>query len=908
MRTPGRPVLAGVLLMCLVLGLTAAPSARMHRRGRGGRRAAALTRPPPADDVAHARLPPLNAHPRAQPAGSINILSRVDASTASTVDVSATIDAIAAEQNSTGRTLFFPGPQEYFLSPASRGRGNWTTPAALTLHLGGGACFKAAQLAQIFMGGPLVAAPEQIFTVSAGAVTLKPNVTAGGRLTSIIATTPTPHHFTSGMRFRLTGADDKEYMGNWGATLVLSPTTFCFEVAHPPATNSTVNGMISIASFFWNKGSAADTDARPGGLYVTGASTWVYPEYWGAVGTGQLGRNDQPPTISTGHDSTSAVQFAFDSGAAVLFLQDYAVSRVTLCGGNRLLDGHNHFLIGNQFAAGSTTNAVFEIKCGSSIIRDVWIMGAFDKGYEAGAHWYTNDLNLWQPEFNRIEGMQFWWLVIGLAVGALPSQPSCCAWQGVVVADAQATNCPLSESSLTGLDFYGTVEAIHYHQPNGYLQITDSTIGAQPLGWVAAEGHVYPGNDSVALHIPYGSLDVVNCDLENVAVEAWKFPGARTVRILGGSLNLHNVIYEAMNSFHIGTRPGSGSESSSVNVVWNGGLDDGLNGAVSTAWRMNFFDIHPEAKGSLVVKDQDFSRGAGYANEEPASFIWRDVTNDTSAAPVGFDVVLDGVTLRDWSWIGDERGYYPIARGVPVELRNVKMTSWSAATPPGTPSNPAGSAPSLQYERHFHGVGHSLLTRAVDVSGATVGPLCTAETSPFTSCSLFSGGWSANGSTGTTVNATNASLPKITAGSDRSSPAPTHAIQVITMPTTESWAMVTAGCDEHGAAVIEVEPGRHYVLQGFIRTNCGGGDGGYGGAKVGSVSVRASFGRFDSTPSGTAGADNTTLLELPAKLVGCPGWEPLMLAVAVPGDAMRLVLHFGATGGAALSVYALSLR
>jgi hypothetical protein len=89
------------------------------------------------------------------------------------------------------------------------------------------------------------------------------------------------------------------------------------------------------------------------------------------------------------------------------------------------------------------------------------------------------------------------------------------------------TNCPLSESSMTGLEFYGVIEAIHYNQPNGYLQITDSTIGVTPLGWVAAEGHEYPGNVAVALHIHYGSLDVVNCDLENVAVEAWKFPGAR---------------------------------------------------------------------------------------------------------------------------------------------------------------------------------------------------------------------------------------------------------------------------------------------------------------------------------------------------------------------------------------------
>ena len=105
------------------------------------------------------------------------------------------------------------------------------------------------------------------------------------------------------------------------------------------------------------------------------------------------------------------------------------------------------------YCRGVSTNAVLEIKCGSSIIRDVWIMGAFAKSYEAGAHWYTNDLNLWQPEFNRIEGMQFWWLVIGLAIGVLPSQPTCCSWQGAVVPDTQATNAPLSESSMTGLEF-----------------------------------------------------------------------------------------------------------------------------------------------------------------------------------------------------------------------------------------------------------------------------------------------------------------------------------------------------------------------------------------------------------------------------------------------------------------------
>ena len=62
--------------------------------------------------------------------------------------------------------------------------------------------------------------------------------------------------------------------------------------------------------------------------------------------------------------------------------------------------------------------------------------------------------------------------------------------------------------------------------------------------------------------------------------------------MMGGELSLKNIIYEAMSSFHIG----------GGDVTWNGGLDDGLNGAVIWPWRMNFFDINASAEGSLVIK------------------------------------------------------------------------------------------------------------------------------------------------------------------------------------------------------------------------------------------------------------------------------------------------------------------
>ena len=64
-----------------------------------------------------------------------------------------------------------------------------------------------------------------------------------------------------------------------------------------------------------------------------------------------------------------------------------------------------------------------------------------------------------------------------------------------------------SKSLCFGAD--GVVRAITFHQPNGYLQIADSTIIANALGWPQ---DTYPYNDSVALFMGGGSLNVVNCE------------------------------------------------------------------------------------------------------------------------------------------------------------------------------------------------------------------------------------------------------------------------------------------------------------------------------------------------------------------------------------------------------------
>ena len=144
------------------------------------------------------------------------MLNLLNSSTAASTDISSIIDELAA-RHPDGRTLFFRGPMTYVLSPSRRGLANWTSPSQLTLHLGGGARLKAAPLAQIFVGSPLIAAEEQIFEVLPLGCEMRPNTTAGGRLTTIIVTTKVPHNFSTsvheptagaGLRFRVTGAAD----------------------------------------------------------------------------------------------------------------------------------------------------------------------------------------------------------------------------------------------------------------------------------------------------------------------------------------------------------------------------------------------------------------------------------------------------------------------------------------------------------------------------------------------------------------------------------------------------------------------------------------------------------------------------------------------------------------------------
>ena len=197
-------------------------------------------------------------------------------------------------------------------------------------------------------------------------------------------------------------------------------------------------------------------------------------------------------------------------------------------------------------------------------------------------------------------------------------------------------------------------------------------IGAQNNEWPSG---TFGWNTSAAIQVHHaGSLNIVNCDLESVVGEEWLHPGNRLANTTGGALNIVDVTVESESSFHIG---------GDAHVTWRGNTDGGMNGFGSDPTKVPpYFDstytsngtvacdfwifaerllvvtVALDATGGLLLSDQIFSRGAGYATEERTSFVSRSppgfptVDGDArSGNSMSFRVILDHVTLRDWSWI-----------------------------------------------------------------------------------------------------------------------------------------------------------------------------------------------------------------------------------------------------------------
>ena len=224
-------------------------------------------------------------------------------------------------------------------------------------------------------------------------------------------------------------------------------------------------------------------------------------------------------------------------------------------------------------------------------------------------------------------------------------------------------------------------------------------------------------------------------------------------------------------------------------------------------------------------------------------------------------VVLDGVTMRDWSWFADSRGYFPLVRGLEVELRHVIVNSFKM---PGG-GGPAGNDPVLETQFEIN-PGHTNLLRAVvDTTGGTLTqqPFNLAET----------GGWSLSSDRiGCNLNhsgffGTSQDPPLIAAGAQQTV---LQSVGVAALRLVAS-APVNGGLAcavEVSSPRIAVDAGRSYVLRAWMRAARG---------TFQRLNVSTDFFKrapVDTTASlSRSAAPSTTLMSLPISswLIGATG-------------------------------------
>jgi len=433
--------------------------------------------------------------------------------------------------------------------------GYYYMPTHLTLEFAAGAMLVSGKpLLRTLIGGTVSAEyTQQIFAPSPQ----QPNIdiTTSGFVAQVhVGCTPgspcTPHSFLVGDRFFISGSSRPGLNGGHVVTAVKDVYDFEFVLLHEP-TNSTEGGKptLSIASWYFIWETYAGQNLFRAQI---GQQEWVTPQWWGAFDSNTLG------------DSTVAVQSSIDSCAGgVLLISEYQVTRISIEGSGRTIEGHgggaltpmdNQRPSPVQLVPPGTLNAVLEIKCASSTIQNLAVIGGYNGTYTAAVHWYSNNGGIWYVGFNKITNLHIAYAKIGLLVGAAPSQstdPSLHGsdYPGGTAPDGVAINTALSESYIDGLSLRGTEKGFYMQQPNGVLHMMNSFLYASSQDWPGPAGQVdLPGYDwneacPLELHGAF-SIQVESCDLEVNQNGEWTSGGSgiRIANVTGtGKLSIKDV-------------------------------------------------------------------------------------------------------------------------------------------------------------------------------------------------------------------------------------------------------------------------------------------------------------------------------------------------------------------------------
>lgn len=378
---------------------------------------------------------------------------------------------------------------------------------------------------------------------------------------------------------------------------------------------------------------------------------YASPEWWGATGVEGSG------------DDTEAVQFSFDSGRPIKFLQDYPVSQVALENSDLLIFGDGFKLIGN---AVSSTTSVFEMRCQSGIVKDLRVSCQFNTFYECAIHWYTNLLpgvitGVFgaQPGNVRMWDIQGESALIGLCIGALPTQSSdpMPPQESSTTPRGTAINAPISESHVFGFKTENCLIPVRMRQANGKVTFTGS-IASPSFGSFSTSlgtiGITIPGVDG-------GEINWVGGAVENV-VDA----DGLMINIENGTLTIDSAVVEAICGSHI-----AGDAKLHLGKLANFGLNTN-----NFPW-FGVFDTHT---GSFTINDLDVFMPANRFDVGTSPFI--KVISDanfTQSVNDNLVVAMSNVRMQDIPWNDIGSQYMQPVTGGRVVYNNCTIESIPSA-------------------------------------------------------------------------------------------------------------------------------------------------------------------------------------------------------------------------------------
>lgn len=513
--------------------------------------------------------------------------------------------------------------------------------------------------------------------------------------------------------------------------------------------------------------------------------------------------------------------------------------------------------IGNGMAfrgnATSNTTAVVEIKGGPTtnacVFLDLVVDCNFNANYQCAVHWYTNNLNLYNPSFCRIVNLQVSAALIGLCIGALPSQSLPIPAQGTVQAPGIATDAPLSESALVNFTTGNScVRGLWVSQPNCKLSLTNCTVIGGHASWTSYGGSGYTNASTCALVIINASTQSSEISMQGGELVQNSETTGNYVTVAYGHLYCVGTTIEVAAPSYF---------SGEVGVVFRDCLDFGFN--FPSAYVP--FLIDQNAVGFVNISGSTVQFPNGDINTAAGPLFKGASSSVGSFAPNYGHVTVnfDRVDLQDVPYLASS-SYGPVCLGVNCTFSRCTQTSWTVAT--------------RNVLNYLDDRSESLLDGIVDATNSTISAYPqTTNTS--------SGGWTfAVGS----------------ASDQWGSEASGLTVEGFQLSTALHMLSIAAQNCQATSPLINVTPERTYQLKGWIK--CPTTNGGAGGILFRALNFVFSGGA-SATPTST--------------FVSCPDtafgntWQQLSCFVTVPKDTTKIQLNLLVQNAAGVQLAGLQL-